>query len=44
MRALLAIAGNRILPGQTQPFRLLVVAGALYSLGFFAYNLSLIHI
>ena len=38
MRALLILAGNRILPGQTQPFRLLVVAGALYSLGFFAYN------
>ena len=38
MRALLTIAGNRILPGQTQAFRLLVMAGALYSLGFFAYN------
>ncbi len=38
MRRFLQSLGNRLLPGQQPQFRLLVAAGALYSLGFFAYN------
>ncbi len=38
MRWLLTSTGRRLLPGQSHNFRLLIVAGAFYSLGFFAYN------